>query len=231
MSRRFSQILKRQTSLNHLCQVPVRFWTVSITSMIEHFKSRETRGCLVCHSARLYIFQASRTVINSADITFQMLEDWRNVDLNSITKQTLYTMEDSQEEHRRIIIQRKSTEDSSSIAKGTPKGLTSPVFFWGAFSVLSWRSRGCWNVDALVFRCSFMSWFWFWSVSWCPGCCHSVSGVWPLIGGAVPDRGVHRVAGFHGGPLRRQGECHCNKSTLESCWDGFFSFFFLRVWL
>uniref|UniRef100_A0A8C5EIH2 RFX-type winged-helix domain-containing protein n=1 Tax=Gouania willdenowi TaxID=441366 RepID=A0A8C5EIH2_GOUWI len=67
LSRRFSQILKRQTSLNHLCQ-------------------------------------ASRTVISSADITFQMLEDWRNVDLNSITKQTLYTMEESQEEHRQLII-------------------------------------------------------------------------------------------------------------------------------
>ncbi|XP_069484358.1 transcription factor RFX4 isoform X3 [Ambystoma mexicanum] len=53
LSRRFSQILRRQTSLNHLCQ---------------------------------------------------MLEDWRNVDLNSITKQTLYTMEDSQEEHRKLII-------------------------------------------------------------------------------------------------------------------------------
>ncbi|OXB83582.1 UNVERIFIED_CONTAM: hypothetical protein H355_011401 [Colinus virginianus] len=49
--------------------------------------------------------QASRTVIHSADITFQMLEDWRNVDLNSITKQTLYTMEDSREEHRKLIIQ------------------------------------------------------------------------------------------------------------------------------
>ncbi|CAL8356974.1 unnamed protein product [Lota lota] len=67
LSRRFSQILKRQTSLNHLCQ-------------------------------------ASRTVIHSADITFQMLEDWRNVDLNSITKQTLYTMEDSKEDQRRLII-------------------------------------------------------------------------------------------------------------------------------
>nr|KAF6453690.1 regulatory factor X4 [Molossus molossus] len=68
LSRRFSQILRRQTSLNHLCQ-------------------------------------ASRTVIHSADITFQMLEDWRNVDLGSITKQTLYTMEDSHEEHRKLIVQ------------------------------------------------------------------------------------------------------------------------------
>ncbi|KFO30260.1 Transcription factor RFX4 [Fukomys damarensis] len=68
LSRRFSQVLRRQTSLNHLCQ-------------------------------------ASRTVIHSADITFQMLEDWRNVDLNSITKQTLYTMEDPHEEHRKLIIQ------------------------------------------------------------------------------------------------------------------------------
>ncbi|XP_007893604.1 transcription factor RFX4 isoform X1 [Callorhinchus milii] len=67
LARRFSQVLRRQTSLNHLCQ-------------------------------------ASRTVIHSADITFQMLEDWRNVDLHSITKQTLYTMEDSREEHRKLII-------------------------------------------------------------------------------------------------------------------------------
>ncbi|EPY74046.1 regulatory factor X, 4 (influences HLA class II expression) isoform 1, partial [Camelus ferus] len=44
-------------------------------------------------------------LIHSADITFQMLEDWRNVDLNSITKQTLYTMEDSRDEHRKLIIQ------------------------------------------------------------------------------------------------------------------------------
>lgn len=36
-----------------------------------------------------------------------MLEDWRNVDLNSITKQTLYTMEDSHDEHRKLIIQCK----------------------------------------------------------------------------------------------------------------------------
>ncbi|XP_073506012.1 transcription factor RFX4 isoform X2 [Phyllobates terribilis] len=68
LSKRFSQILRRQTSLNHLCQ-------------------------------------ASRTVIHSADITFQMLEDWRNVDLNSITKQSLYTIEDSRDEHRKLIIQ------------------------------------------------------------------------------------------------------------------------------
>lgn len=37
-----------------------------------------------------------------------MLEDWRNVDLNSITKQTLYTMEDSRDEHRKLIIQCKT---------------------------------------------------------------------------------------------------------------------------
>uniref|UniRef100_A0AAY4BQQ3 RFX-type winged-helix domain-containing protein n=1 Tax=Denticeps clupeoides TaxID=299321 RepID=A0AAY4BQQ3_9TELE len=67
LSRRFSQILKRQTSLNHLCQ-------------------------------------ASRTVIHSTDITFQMLEDWRNVDLNSITKQTLYTVESSRDDQRRLIV-------------------------------------------------------------------------------------------------------------------------------
>lgn len=66
------------------------------------------RGGLLTGSSRHWIaFQASRTVIHSADITFQMLEDWRNVDLSSITKQTLYTMEDSRDEHRRLIIQCK----------------------------------------------------------------------------------------------------------------------------
>ena len=49
-------------------------------------------------------------MIHSTDITFQMLEDWRNVDLNSITKQTLYTMEDSREEHRKLIIQCKNVK-------------------------------------------------------------------------------------------------------------------------
>ncbi|XP_062915654.1 transcription factor RFX4 [Mobula hypostoma] len=67
LARRFSQVLRRQTSLNHLCQ-------------------------------------ASRAVIHSADITFQMLEDWRSVDLSSISKQTLYTMESSQDQHRKLII-------------------------------------------------------------------------------------------------------------------------------
>ncbi|XP_069760595.1 transcription factor RFX4 isoform X2 [Narcine bancroftii] len=67
LARRFSQVLRRQTSLNHLCQ-------------------------------------ASRAVIHSADITFQMLEDWRSVDLSSISKQTLYTMESSQEEHQKLIV-------------------------------------------------------------------------------------------------------------------------------
>ncbi|KAI4825889.1 hypothetical protein KUCAC02_021550 [Chaenocephalus aceratus] len=57
-----------------------------------------------CNSNITSQHNASRTVINSADITFQMLEDWRNVDLNSITKQTLYTMEDSQDDHRQLII-------------------------------------------------------------------------------------------------------------------------------
>lgn len=64
---------------------------------------------VISHSAgrnfiKILLLQASRTVIHSADITFQMLEDWRNVDLNSITKQTLYTMEDSREDERRLII-------------------------------------------------------------------------------------------------------------------------------
>lgn len=54
-------------------------------------------------------------MINSADITFQMLEDWRNVDLNSITKQTLYTMEDSQEEHRQLIIHCRFTLHSHTL--------------------------------------------------------------------------------------------------------------------
>ncbi|XP_076438662.1 regulatory factor X 4-like isoform X2 [Babylonia areolata] len=56
LARRFAQVLRRQTSLNHLCQ-------------------------------------AARSVLQSAEITGQLLEDWLSVDLNSIVKQTLYTMD------------------------------------------------------------------------------------------------------------------------------------------
>ncbi|KAK7066388.1 regulatory factor X, 4 (influences HLA class II expression) [Halocaridina rubra] len=53
---RFSRMLRRQTSLNHLCQ-------------------------------------ASRMVLHAPDITQQMLHDWRQVDLETITRQTVYSMD------------------------------------------------------------------------------------------------------------------------------------------
>lgn len=66
VARRFAQVLRRQTSLNHLCQ-------------------------------------AARSVIHSSDITLQMLDDWLSVDLSSIVKQTLYTMDHySEREHETI---------------------------------------------------------------------------------------------------------------------------------
>ncbi|XP_041372844.1 transcription factor RFX4-like [Gigantopelta aegis] len=66
LARRFGQVLKRQTSLSHLCQT-------------------------------------ARTVVQSADITAQMLDDWVGVDLNSIGKQTLYTMDQySERDHKTI---------------------------------------------------------------------------------------------------------------------------------
>ncbi|CAL1539110.1 unnamed protein product, partial [Lymnaea stagnalis] len=55
LSRRLSQVLKRQLSLNHLAQ-------------------------------------AAHSVVNSPEIMSQLLTDWLNIDLNSIVKQTLYTM-------------------------------------------------------------------------------------------------------------------------------------------
>ena len=67
VSRRFAQVLRRQTALNQLCQ-------------------------------------AARTVTHSNDIVCQMLEDWSHVDLNSICRQTLYTMDRySEMDHRTII--------------------------------------------------------------------------------------------------------------------------------
>lgn len=66
LARRFAQVLRRQTSLNHLCQ-------------------------------------AARSVLQSPDITGQLLDDWLSVDLNSIVKQTLYTMDQySAREHTLI---------------------------------------------------------------------------------------------------------------------------------
>lgn len=70
VARRFAQVLRRQTSLNHLCQ-------------------------------------ASRTVVHSSEITSQMLDDWLNVDRNSIIKQTLYTMDNYSENDHQIIVQCK----------------------------------------------------------------------------------------------------------------------------
>ncbi|XP_050716547.1 transcription factor RFX4-like isoform X3 [Eriocheir sinensis] len=56
LASRFSRMLRRQTSLNHLCQ-------------------------------------ASRMVLHSPEITQQMLQDWRQVDLEAISHQTLYSMD------------------------------------------------------------------------------------------------------------------------------------------
>ncbi|XP_069163239.1 transcription factor RFX4 [Procambarus clarkii] len=53
---RFSRMLRRQTSLNHLCQ-------------------------------------ASRMVLHAPDITQQMVHDWRQVDLETISRHTLYSMD------------------------------------------------------------------------------------------------------------------------------------------
>ncbi|XP_064597027.1 regulatory factor X 4-like [Liolophura sinensis] len=66
LARRFAQVLRRQTSLNHLCV-------------------------------------AARSVIHNAEITSQMLDDWLNIDLSSIVKQTLYTMDQYSEKDHQII--------------------------------------------------------------------------------------------------------------------------------
>ncbi|XP_064650978.1 regulatory factor X 4-like [Lineus longissimus] len=68
LARRFSTLLRRQTSLNHLCQ-------------------------------------ASRSVVLSTELTAQMLEDWSNIDLGSICKQTLYTMDMYREKDHETIVE------------------------------------------------------------------------------------------------------------------------------
>ncbi|XP_077978008.1 regulatory factor X 4-like [Glandiceps talaboti] len=82
LARRFSQMLKRQTSLNHLCQ-------------------------------------ASRTVIHSNDITSQMIEDWKTIDLNSISRQTLYTVDNVREEDHEVIV-KLYTEFSHILEEQSP---------------------------------------------------------------------------------------------------------------
>lgn len=51
----------------------------------------------------------------------------------------------------------------------------------------------------------------------------SVPRVWPSAGGAVSNRGLHRVAGHHGGPLCRQGEAATHSEQMSAV---FFSLFF-----
>lgn len=67
VARRFAQVLRRQTSLNHLCQ-------------------------------------AARSVLQSSEVTAQLLDDWLTVDLNSIVKQTLYTMDQYSDRDHSLIV-------------------------------------------------------------------------------------------------------------------------------
>ncbi|XP_025100046.1 transcription factor RFX4-like [Pomacea canaliculata] len=67
LARRFAQVLRRQTSLNHLCQ-------------------------------------AARSVLQSSEVTAQLLDDWLTVDLNSIVKQTLYTMDQYSDRDHSLIV-------------------------------------------------------------------------------------------------------------------------------
>jgi regulatory factor X 4 len=70
-SRRFVQMLRRQSSLSQLCQ-------------------------------------ASRTVVQNSELASHMMADWNSVDVSSICKQTLYTMDKYTERDHKIIIKRTS---------------------------------------------------------------------------------------------------------------------------
>ena len=76
--------------------------------MIFFFYKLATRNCHY-HTPQTteHLCQAARTVIHSAEITSQMLEDWINVDLNSIIKQTLYTMDSYSDREHNVIVKCK----------------------------------------------------------------------------------------------------------------------------
>jgi len=55
-----------------------------------------------------HLCQAARSVVHSSDVTSQMLYDWSRVDLSSICKQTIYTMDKYSERDYDMIVTRTS---------------------------------------------------------------------------------------------------------------------------
>jgi len=62
-----------------------------------------------------HLCQAARSVVHSADVTSQMLYDWSRVDLPSICKQTIYTMDKYCERDYDMIVTRESTVTALSV--------------------------------------------------------------------------------------------------------------------
>uniref|UniRef100_A0A2C9LYV4 RFX1-4/6/8-like BCD domain-containing protein n=1 Tax=Biomphalaria glabrata TaxID=6526 RepID=A0A2C9LYV4_BIOGL len=68
----------------------------------------------------IHLAQASRTVLASQEVTGQLLLDWLSIDLNSIVKQTLYTLSHCADKEHRVMSElcyqfKKLLEDQASI--------------------------------------------------------------------------------------------------------------------
>lgn len=83
------------------------------------FHPRATYSLLLIVEARIFskalmrlaslnsLSQAVRGVLQSSDITSQMLSDWSRIDLNGICKQILYTVDKYTERDYNMIVTRK----------------------------------------------------------------------------------------------------------------------------
>lgn len=58
----------------------------------------------------LFLFQAARTVLHSAEPVSQMLNDWKQIDFEGITRQALWTFSQSVEDDYELVNERKWTK-------------------------------------------------------------------------------------------------------------------------
>lgn len=75
----------------------------------------------------LFLFQAARTVLHSAEPVSQMLNDWKQIDFEGITRQALWTFSQSVEEDYELVNERKWTKPVVACVTAAPVTPAKPV--------------------------------------------------------------------------------------------------------
>lgn len=75
----------------------------------------------------LFLLQAARTVLHSAEPVSQMLNDWKQIDFEGIARQALWTFSQSVEEDYELVNERKWTKPVVACVTAAPVTPAKPV--------------------------------------------------------------------------------------------------------